>query len=115
MTPSYFSSVIGICEISLWVSNVTPPPQGVYLSCIHNMDKIPEIILKLIWICQFLSLGLPQSEVDESQGKLTIQVYTPNTIDVYARKFQSTDKFIFNCPSLEVLFPLFFVNGSNLF
>ena len=38
------------------------------------MNKIPETILRLIWSCQLLSLELPQSEVDESQGKPTTQV-----------------------------------------
>ena len=60
------------------------------------MDKIPETILRLIWSCQFLSLELPQSEVDESQGKPTTQVSYPlYTIDVYAHKSQFTDEFVF--------------------
>ena len=59
------------------------------------MDKIPETVLRLILSCQFLSLELPQSEVDESQGKPATQVFTPYAIDVYAHKFQSTDKFVF--------------------
>ena len=59
------------------------------------MEKIPETVLRLIWSCHFLSLELPQSEVDESQGKPTTQVST-YAFDVYAHKFQSTDSvFIF--------------------
>ena len=56
------------------------------------MDKIPETVLRLIWSCQFLSLELPHSEFDESQGNPTT---TPYTIDAYVRKFQSTDKLVF--------------------
>ena len=47
-----------------------------YLFCTWCMEKILEIIQKLIWSCHFLSLELPQSENDENQGRPTTQVFS---------------------------------------
>ena len=64
---------MGICEISLWISNITPPPSKVlsFLYKLYGQDSgnNSEVDME--------SLGLPQSKVDESQGKLTIQVSYP--------------------------------------
>ena len=51
------------------------------------MYKIPETILRLIWSYQFLFLELPQSEVDESQGKPKLKFLTPYAIDVMLINF----------------------------
>ena len=61
------------------------------------MGKIPGTILKLQWSCQFLFPEWPQCEAGENQGRPTIQVFSSNAIDVYANKFQSTNKVIFTC------------------
>ena len=38
---SFSSSVIGICEISLWISNITPPPSRVlsFLYTLYGQDS----------------------------------------------------------------------------
>ena len=40
-TESFSSSVIGICEISLWISNITPPPSRVlsFLYTLYGEDS----------------------------------------------------------------------------
>ena len=61
------------------------------------MGKIPETTLKLQWSCQCLFPEYPQREAGENQGRPTIHFFSSNAIDVYANKFQSTDKVIFTC------------------
>ena len=74
---SFSSSLMGICEISLWISNIIPPPSRVlsFLYTLYGEDSGNNSEVDMD--CQFLSLELPQSEVDESQGKPTTQVSYP--------------------------------------
>ena len=44
-----------------------------------------------------------------------LKFLTPNTIDVYACKFQSADKFVLFVTFWGVLVPLSFASGANLF
>ena len=99
LTKTISNSVMGICEISLWVSNITPPPLEV-LSFLYTLygqasGNNSEVDIQL----SVLFLELLQSEVNEYQGKPITHCFTPYTIDVYARKFQSTDKLVLVCPS----------------
>ena len=74
---SFSSSVMGICEISLWISNITPSPSKIlsFLYTLYGQDSgnSSGVDMEL----SILSLELPQSEVDESQGKPTTQVPYP--------------------------------------
>ena len=71
--------------------------EGFCLSCIHCMGKIPGTILKLQWSCQFLFLNSHNVRLVKIKEGQQFKVFASNAIDVYANKFQSTDKVIFTC------------------
>ena len=86
----FSSSVMGMCWISLWTSNITPPPWR-FLSCKHCMGKFPEIILKLQYSCQFLFLEWPQHEVTswwKSRKANSSSFFASNAIDIHANRIQ---------------------------
>ena len=93
---SFSSSVMGICELSLWISNITPPPSRVlsFLYTLFGQDsgKSSEADMELSIFCLLNCHNLRLMKVKESQQ---LKFLTPYTIDVYAHKFQSTDKFVY--------------------
>ena len=93
---SFSSSVMGICEISLCISNITPPPSRVlsFLYTLYGQDSgnNSEVDMELSIFCLLNCHNLRLMKVKESQQ---LKFLTPYTIDVYAHKFQSSDKFVF--------------------
>ena len=72
---SFSSSVIGICEMSLWTSNMTPPP-WIFLSFLYILygqvsGKSSEVAIELSILVSWIATTL----VDESQGKPAIPVF----------------------------------------
>ena len=75
LTKTISNSVMGICGISLWVSNITPTPLEV-LSFLYTLygqasRNNSEVDIEL----SVLFLELLQSEVNEYQGKPITQVF----------------------------------------
>ena len=97
------------------MSTITPPPLE-FLSFLYTLygqvsGNNSEVDIEL----SIFFLGLLQSEVHGHQDKPIIQVFTPYTIYVYTRKFQSTDKLNIFVPVEGVLVSPSLAKEMNLF
>ena len=68
---------MGACMgiVSLWTSNITPPP---IKGSIFSVQV--EIILKLIMELSICLSRIATSEIDENQGKPSVGFFTSNTL-----------------------------------
>ena len=91
---SFSSSVIGICEMSLWTSNMTQPP-WIFLSFLYTLYGQVSGKSSEVAIVGFLdSYNMWLMKVKESQQ---FQFFASYAIDIHANEFQPTNKGAFIC------------------
>ena len=92
-------SVIGICKMSLWTSNMTPPP-WIFLSFLYTLyrqvsGKSSEVGIESSVNFSFLnSYNMWLNKVKESQP---FQFFASYAVDIHANEFQPTNKVAFIC------------------
>ena len=108
---SFSSSVIGICEMSLWTSNMTPPP-WIFLSFLHILygqvsGKSSEVVIELSIL---VSCGGWKSRKASNSSVLPLML-----LIFMLMNFNPLIKLLLFVPQGEDLSFFSFVRGTNLF
>ena len=114
---SFSSSVMGICEISLWISNITPPPSRVlsFLYTLYGQDSgnnsevDMELSIFVSWIATIWSWWKSRKANNSSFLPLILLIFMLTNFNPLLNLFFLSD------PVWEAFVPLPFANGSNLF
>ena len=113
---SFSSSVMGICEISLWISNITPPPSRVlsFLYTLYGQDSgnnsevDMELSIFVSWIATIWGWWKSRKANNSSFLPLILLMFMLTNFNPVINLFLSE-------PVWEAFVPLPFANGSNLF
>ena len=113
---SFSSSVIGICEMSLWTSNVTPPP-WIFLSFLYTLygqvsGKSSEVAIELSILISWIATtcGWWKSRKASNSSFLLLML-----LIFMLMNFSPLVKLLLFVPQGEDLSFFSFVRGTNLF
>ena len=95
---SFSSSVIGICEMSLWTSNMTPPP-WIFLSFLYTLygkvsGKSSEVATELSILVSWIATTCGWWKSRKASNSSFFAFYA---IDIHANEFQPINKAAFIC------------------